>query len=673
MAIASSDLLLQKARQFIDVFAGLPHAWGALHGECIKEELTLKHVANHLKGTESLGIYPIFDKKLIRWSAVDFDFKKEPDRVSLSEKHAREFADALFEIGIKCCWFERSKSGLIHLWLLFQEPVLASKVRYILRCTAKRLGLKIANGIVEIFPKHDELTDDTTYGNYINLPYFGALNGTQTGARTMLDSNSFAPIRFDEFLSRAEQTLISPIELDAVFESLAEEEAQEEPTDEMSSGSSQPNDNKESYSEANWQIKKEKVKSILTGYWKEPDRNSLTYHVSDLMCRRGITLGDAKNLFLELAKGCKDKEWKQRITVAEHTYKKRESGERTNYKDIKKILSAEDYEELTRLFSKSTSTEVKLLVVADYELTPRKWHIENAFPEAHTTLVYAEGGVAKSYFGEYASILSAIGGRNFLGLAFSDAPKNVLYLDYELDFEEFKRRAHEITAGLEEDTTVPRNLLYYFPEQSLPKFLPTLNVLIKKNDIQFLVIDSLGAAGVDPDKAVEVIAAFARLRTLGVTTLILDHQPKMQAQDNYNLKTPYGSVYKYNLSRSVFQLACIHRQPGLMSVMLRHKKSNFGKLLDDLLFDIEFNQIEGKVRFLRSDSLSPELKDVIMIRDLMVELDEKGEKVNQLAIIEGLRKALSKEKTIRYLDEYEGRYWDLQKGLKNEYLYKVRG
>lgn len=174
METIRDDTTKEKARKFIEIFRGLPDARGTVAGACIRGTLTLEHVLQHLEGKESLGRYPIFDGKYIKWAAVDFDFKQAADRVALSETHAKEYAKAMFDLGIKHCWFERSKSGLIHLWTFYREKVLAEKVRYILISVAKDLGLKIANGIVEIFPKQNDVSTGH-FGNYISLPYCGAL------------------------------------------------------------------------------------------------------------------------------------------------------------------------------------------------------------------------------------------------------------------------------------------------------------------------------------------------------------------------------------------------------------------------------------------------------------------------------------------------------------------
>jgi hypothetical protein len=130
------------ASRFATIFEGRKDAWGKLEGGCIKESLTLSHVINHLQGVKSLGLYPLLDNATCKLVVVDFDFKSNPNRVELAEKEARRFAKKLFELGLKLCWFERSKSGMIHLWLFFSEPVQAWKIRKILYFVARKLNLK---------------------------------------------------------------------------------------------------------------------------------------------------------------------------------------------------------------------------------------------------------------------------------------------------------------------------------------------------------------------------------------------------------------------------------------------------------------------------------------------------------------------------------------------------
>lgn len=67
------------------------------------------------------------------------------------------------------------------------------------------------------------------------------------------------------------------------------------------------------------------------------------------------------------------------------------------------------------------------------------------------------------------------------------------------------------------------------------------------------------------------------------TVLILDHQSKVQGGQQYQDKEAFGSVYKHNLSRSVWQLR--QKKPdsgdGLL-LTLTHKKTNFGPLYDPI-------------------------------------------------------------------------------------------
>jgi hypothetical protein len=58
---------------FASLFAGRTDVWGALHGQAIKEAVTLTLYRNHLAGKTSLGIYPLTLQGLVRWFAIDID------------------------------------------------------------------------------------------------------------------------------------------------------------------------------------------------------------------------------------------------------------------------------------------------------------------------------------------------------------------------------------------------------------------------------------------------------------------------------------------------------------------------------------------------------------------------------------------------------------------------
>lgn len=329
------------ARSFATVFGGRRDARGTLPGGCVKEPLELSHIINHINGEESLGLYLLFDNGTCKAAVVDFDFKSQANRVELSEKTSRRVAKKLFELGLKSYWFERSKSGMIHLWLFFSEPVEARKVRRILRFAARELNLKIANGIVEIFPKQDELSNGQV-GNYIHLPYFGSLNGQSLDRRVMIDPNTFEPISLETFLERVQETLISPMELDMVVESLPKGDSKSQETSNQNSNSS----------ESALQRKKEKMIEILRKYWTEGYRQDLSMYLAGFLAKQRIPWPEVANLILEIATLSNDSETSQRIAAIKATYEKGQKGhEVKGHKGLQEILTPVDLEILTSLFN----------------------------------------------------------------------------------------------------------------------------------------------------------------------------------------------------------------------------------------------------------------------------------------------------------------------------------
>src|SRR4029453_4677772 len=71
----------------------------------------------------------------------------------------------------------------------------------------------------------------------------------------------------------------------------------------------------------------------------------------------------------------------------------------------------------------------------------------------------------------------------------------------------------------------------------------------------------------------------SRLQTIGIPVILLDHQAKLQAGESYTAKMPFGSVYKFNRARSVWQIEKAEFQgAGTLELLLRHIKSTFGPL-----------------------------------------------------------------------------------------------
>lgn len=339
-----------------------------------------------------------------------------------------------------------------------------------------------------------------------------------------------------------------------------------------------------------------------------------------------------------------------------------------------KSIEAGDESEKERLRGeianfKHENNEVDIINLSSHVPERLNWLLESAVPKGFPAMIYGEGGMGKSYLALLIAIQMTMGGQKFLGLRFADKALNVLYVDYELDKDEITRRAQKVSKGLGLEK-VPVNLLYFSPAESLPRSITKLRNIIESKAIDFLVVDSLGASAVDGEHVPDVVNLFAEIRKMGVTTLLLDHQAKQQTGDRYSRKTPFGSVYKFNLCRSVFQLSCQSRDGNKITLRLHHTKSNFGRLIDDLVFDVSF---EGdRVLFTESAIQSTEAREIELIKRAIEDLSKAGDKVNTKAIVKHLSGKLGRTRILELLRKEDGVHWDCRSGGRTEKLYSLR-
>jgi hypothetical protein len=212
---------------------------------------------------------------------------------------------------------------------------------------------------------------------------------------------------------------------------------------------------------------------------------------------------------------------------------------------------------------------------------------------AYVTLLYGDGGVAKSLLALALAVAVARGSRKWLGREVESC--SVLYVDFELDAEEQARRVHHLCRGQGVDTP-PENLLYMsalgYPAGEA--FSAALEACIE-HGVGLMVVDSLGPAlQGDAEAARDVIGFFQKsiepFRAEGIAILIIDHQSRLQAGQSYQSKGAFGSVFKTNLARSVIQAQATERGEGTLSVRLRQKKHNFGPLAEPFGVKLSFTE-----------------------------------------------------------------------------------
>lgn len=201
--------------------------------------------------------------------------------------------------------------------------------------------------------------------------------------------------------------------------------------------------------------------------------------------------------------------------------------------------------------------------------------IDGLFPDHFPSSVHGDGGHLKSYL-VLCALICVAAGVPFLGLAVTKAP--TLFIDYELNDEVTARRARQLCRGLGLPG-VPRDLFYVNARKPLLRLIPEIEATVATHGIRLAGIDSLGLAiAGDTQSEDGVILVMSALRALGIATVAVDHQARLQAGEEYANKQQFGSVYKSNLSRSVLQVerAAQGIDPSVVDLMMRQKKASFG-------------------------------------------------------------------------------------------------
>ena len=209
----------------------------------------------------------------------------------------------------------------------------------------------------------------------------------------------------------------------------------------------------------------------------------------------------------------------------------------------------------------------------------REYVVAGLVPKDHITGFYGDGGAAKSVLALSAGTAISGEAEEWLGRKLQNCP--VLYVDFELDADEQRRRAYQVARGVYLERP-PRDLLYVSGlGQSPGKVLAGCLDVCDAEGVGLVIVDSLGIALEGDAESARDVIKFHRnyldpFRAAGVTLLVIDHQGKTQGAERYQSKRAFGSVYKENLARSVLQVEPGDRGKGLLTVTIRQTKHNFG-------------------------------------------------------------------------------------------------
>lgn len=160
----------------------------------VRGEAELKHYAAHLQGVLGLGIVLLRDDDTATFAVIDYDVYGAD--IEKADTKVQSIGLPLIPI--------KSKSGGIHFYCFFDQPIQARLVIERLTEWASMLGISHVGGKeIEKFPKQTTRFNEDDTGSFINLPYF---NAEATSRYAVIGGR---PATFAEFLDYAESHKIS--------------------------------------------------------------------------------------------------------------------------------------------------------------------------------------------------------------------------------------------------------------------------------------------------------------------------------------------------------------------------------------------------------------------------------------------------------------------------------
>lgn len=226
-----------------------------------------------------------------------------------------------------------------------------------------------------------------------------------------------------------------------------------------------------------------------------------------------------------------------------------------------------------------------------------------AFPKRHPSILFGDGGSAKSY-----TALFLAGELTRLGMT-------VALFDWELCGEDHRDRLERIYGPM-----MPR-ILYCRCERPLIYEGDRLRRIVRDNKVDFAIYDSVAFACDGPPESAEIAGKYFRaLREIDCGSLHIAHATKGENND----KKPFGSVFWFNGARSIWYVQASERTDDkTIQLGFIQRKSNLGGLNPEVSFLIEFHQ--GCTVFTKQDAAdNADLAAKLSIRQRMYYLLKRG-------------------------------------------------
>jgi len=224
------------------------------------------------------------------------------------------------------------------------------------------------------------------------------------------------------------------------------------------------------------------------------------------------------------------------------------------------------------------------------EPAEKDWLVYPLIQKGEANIIFGKGSDGKTYLACLLALLVQ-SGQDYAHFKLPNGGTQVMYLDFETERARIGRRLWWIANGLNSDKNIvitvdPSKIKYRRCTQAIYNDVENIQKEILHHNIGLAIIDSVGfACGGEPEKAEVVLRYFTALRTLGITTLSIDHVSK----GGENGATPFGSVYKTNCARNSWEIRKHQEHGDDWFVMgMYNKKENDGPLMPPLAMKLNF-------------------------------------------------------------------------------------
>ncbi|HTN73097.1 MAG TPA: hypothetical protein VMO00_18595, partial [Methylomirabilota bacterium] len=194
-----------------------------------------------------------------------------------------------------------------------------------------------------------------------------------------------------------------------------------------------------------------------------------------------------------------------------------------------------------------------------------------ALPARHPTIIFGDGGSAKSYTALYlAGELANMG-------------KSIAYFDWEFAQDDHRDRLERLFG-----IGMPK-IIYARCEHALVYEMDRLRRIVRDEKIDYVVYDSIVFACDGPPEAAENAGRYFRaVRQIGPGSLHVAHVTKGENGD----QKPFGSVFWHNGARATWYAKLLEDPTNERQIKIGffNRKSNMGRLSPPVGFKVEFTK-----------------------------------------------------------------------------------